>query len=141
MVKKPGRPRWSPTPEQRALVRSLAQYGTPVADICNLVGVAEKTLRKHCFQEIEESSTMVNAKVAEFLFRYIQGGPGDYNRLLAAQFWLSRRAGWREGGGAAGEAGAGGPTSRKEIVKAEADAAAVGRFAVPNPPKLVVDNG
>ena len=87
--------RFQPTPEQRKIVRAMAGYGIPQADICLvLAGIDLKTLRKHFRTELDTGGTLATAKVAENLYR-MATGPGR-EAVTAAIFWLKTRARWQE---------------------------------------------
>jgi DNA-binding NarL/FixJ family response regulator len=47
-----GRPRWTPTPEQRAEVVRMVAAGVGVGRIAQAVGVSTPTLRLHCAAEL-----------------------------------------------------------------------------------------
>jgi len=100
-----GRPAWKPSDQDRRQVREMASYGIPIARIASVMGVIEKTLNKHCPQELEDGATHANCKVAGFLFASIMGSPDrttaplitdDRARVTAAIFWMKTRGGWRE---------------------------------------------
>jgi hypothetical protein len=82
-----------PTPEQRRLVKSLAAYGMPQAQIAVMIDVrSDKTLRKHFRSELDLGAAEANSAVAQSLFRQAT----VEKRTVAAIFWLKCRAGWRE---------------------------------------------
>ncbi|MFZ5544019.1 MAG: hypothetical protein ACOZJZ_10710 [Pseudomonadota bacterium] len=97
MKRRPGRPRFVPTAEQRALVRRLAAIGTPHESICFVVRGAEgkrisvKTLTKYFRHELVVGRIEANAAMAAALFRAAMEGS-----LPAMIFWLKTRAGWSE---------------------------------------------
>ena len=91
---KGGRPAFEPTDAQRRQVKAMAAYGVPEFDIAKVIGIAEKTLRKHFWQELETGHIEANAKVAESLFQKAMGN--GQGAVTAAIFWLKCRAGWRE---------------------------------------------
>jgi hypothetical protein len=87
------RPRFSPTREQRNLVKSLAAYGASQDSIAALVGLrSPKTLRRHFRGELDRGAVEANSQVAQSLFKMATSG----NSPAAAMFWLKCRAGWRE---------------------------------------------
>jgi hypothetical protein len=92
-----GRPSWEPTAAERGQVRAMAGYGIPEAEIALVLGVAPKTLRKHCRDELDTGTPRANAKVGEFLFTRASGhGPDERANVTAAIFWLKTRGGWKE---------------------------------------------
>jgi len=87
------RPRFSPTEEQRKLVKSLAAMGIPQEQIGQMIGChSPKTLRKHFRKELDEGTAEANYKVARVLFEMAISGENP----AATMFWLKCRAGWRE---------------------------------------------
>lgn len=89
--RKPGRPPFEPTAEQRELVKQLAGLGTRHEDIARLIKIDEGTMRKHFGDELEAGRAEANAKVAHSLFKAALAGVP-----AAMIFWLKTRAGWRE---------------------------------------------
>lgn len=86
------RPRFTPTPDQRRLVKSLAAFGTPQEQIARRLGVrSQKTLRKYFRQELDNGSLEANAKVAQTLYEMATSG----QHPTATVFWLRTRASWR----------------------------------------------
>jgi hypothetical protein len=115
MSKKPGKPPFTPTDEQRNIVELHAAFGTPQPDICALIKnpatgrpIDLKTLRLRFREELDQGEVRANAKVAQSLFRMAVGANATFdakgNQLRdeqkpdkgAAIFWLKSRAGWRE---------------------------------------------
>ena len=87
------RPRFSPTPEQRRMVRSMAAYGIRHDEIAACLGIrSAKTLRRHFREELDRALVEANAKVARTLFEMATGGKS----VAATIFWLKSRAGWRD---------------------------------------------
>ena len=87
------RPRFTPTPEQRRLVKSLAAYGTPQELIARRLGIrSPKTLRKHFRQELDDGILEANAKVAQTMYEMATSG----EHPTATMFWLRTRNGWRD---------------------------------------------
>ncbi len=80
------------TAEQRRTVRAMAAFGIPQMEIANVVGISDRTLRKHFREELDKAATEANAKVAEVCFRMATSGTVP----AATFFWLKTRAGWRE---------------------------------------------
>jgi hypothetical protein len=87
------RPRFTPTDEQRRMVKTLAAIGTKQSEIAPVVGVrSEKTLRKYFRRELDRGELEANGKVAQTLFHMATSG----KNVAATVFWLKCRAGWRE---------------------------------------------
>src|SRR5690348_1033887 len=79
------RPRFKPTEEQRALVKSLASIGLPQEEICTIVRLrSAKTLRK-CFpRELAQGLAEATAIVAQTA--YDMAISGEYPAMTF--FWL-----------------------------------------------------
>jgi hypothetical protein len=95
MAKSGGRPSWQPTVKDRETVRTLAGYGVAQDKIAQVLHIAEKTLRRHCGDELATGATEANAEVAKSMYRMAIRGPYSV-RFQAAKFWLAARAGWRD---------------------------------------------
>jgi len=96
-VKSVGRPRWSPTKDDRKKVEMMASIGIPQAKIAAVMRISEKTLRARCRLELVTAGIVADTQVARFLFdqatgRYGKGGPA----VAAAIFWAKTRMGWKE---------------------------------------------
>jgi hypothetical protein len=89
---KGGRPSFKPTDEQRKTVRAMIAYGVPQADVCEVIGVTDKTLRKHFDRELRTAATEANAKVAQALYKQAV----DQGNTTAQIFWLKTKAGWKD---------------------------------------------
>lgn len=88
---KGARPSHKPTPEQRQLVQLHATVGTPQSIIADIIGIDDKTLRKHYREELDQATAKANAAIGGALFNKAKNGD------TAAQiFWLKTRAGFRE---------------------------------------------
>jgi hypothetical protein len=80
-----------PTPEQRQLVQLHATVGTTQAVIADILGIDDKTLRKHYREELNQSLAKANATIGGALFNKAKGGD-----TAAMIFWMKTQAGWRE---------------------------------------------
>nr|WP_315858385.1 MULTISPECIES: helix-turn-helix domain-containing protein [Rhizobium] len=92
--KHPGRPPHHPADMQRRLVQILASQGIPQAEICRVLGVSEKTLRKHYRSELDIGAAELECALTYHLLR-IAGGR-DAVALKAIRFTLRSRFGWSE---------------------------------------------
>jgi len=81
----------TPTEETREAVRSHTRSGTRQEEICSLLGITDKTLRKHYKEELAASLAEANNIVAGKLFE--KASNGDNACMF---FWLKTRAGYRE---------------------------------------------
>ena len=80
-----------PTDAQRHLVALHATVGTTQATIADILGIDDKTLRKHYREELDQSMAKANAQIGGVLFNKAKAGD-----TAAAIFWMKTRAGWRE---------------------------------------------
>ncbi len=87
----PAKP-FTPTDEQRRLVKAMAGYGVPHDDIALVVKCSPPTLRKRFRHELDVATIEANARVAQTLYQQATT-PGN---IAATIFWLKARAGWRE---------------------------------------------
>ena len=87
-----GRKPFTPTDEQRRMVRAMAGYGVPHDDIALVTQCSPPTLRKRFRHELDIATIEANARVAQILYQQATT-PGN---LGATIFWLKARAGWRE---------------------------------------------
>lgn len=87
------RPRHEPTDDQRKMVKAMAGYGIPQDDICTILGVTGKTLRKYYRAELDTGEINANAQVVGALFKAATGG-----NVTAAIFWTKARMGWSDRG-------------------------------------------
>ena len=83
---------FTPTDEQRRMVRALSGYGVPHDDIALIVKCSPPTLRKRFREDLDLGSAEATAKVAQTLFQQATSG----TNTAAMIFWLKARAGWRE---------------------------------------------
>lgn len=89
-----GRKPHAPDDKTRKMVKAMMGFGIQQSEIAKIVGVTDKTLRKHYREEIETGIATANAKVAENLFRHATGD--SRGAVSAAIFWLKTRARWAE---------------------------------------------
>ena len=98
----PGRPPFEPTEAHRSHVETLAGFGLPHPQICQLIinpqtgkPISEKTLRLHFAAELETGVAKANSAVAQSLYKRATSAAG-HQAVTAAIFWLKCRAGWKE---------------------------------------------
>jgi len=80
-----------PTDAQRQTVQLHTTVGTIQPVIAQLLGIDEKTLRKHYRNELDLSRAKANATIGGALFNKAKGGD-----TAAMIFWMKTQAGWRE---------------------------------------------
>lgn len=87
------RPKFSPTDDQRRLVKSMAAIGIPHEDIALKIGVrSAKTLRKYFRDELDLGQIEANCKVGQTLFKLATSGECP----AATMFWHKTRMRFRE---------------------------------------------
>lgn len=87
------RPRFTPTEEQRRLVKSLSAYGVPQEQIARRIGIrSAKTLREHFREELDGGALEANTNVVQTLYKMAVSG----QHPMATLFWLKCRAGWKD---------------------------------------------
>lgn len=83
---------FTPTDEQRRLVKAMAGYGVPHDDIALVVKCSPPTLRSWFRHDLDVATIEANARVAQTLYQQATT-PGN---IAATILWLKARAGWRE---------------------------------------------
>jgi hypothetical protein len=89
-----GRPKYEPTPADRATVKNLAAVGVPHSEIARCIGthgISEPTLRKHFRRELDVSLNEVKALAMSGLVQGLKKGES-----WAVCFTLKCKGGWRE---------------------------------------------
>jgi hypothetical protein len=102
------RPKYKPTPADRATVQNLAALGACHEDIARCLGdhgIDDKTMRKHFREELDTSLIKVKALAMSKVVAGMNAG-----EAWAVCFFLKCRAGWREGHIIAGD-----PTAPLEV--------------------------
>ena len=82
---------FTPTDEQRGMVKAFAAYGVQQDEIAKYLEIDPKTLRKYFRRELDTGSIEATSKVAQSLYKAATSG-----NVGAAIFWMKARAGWRE---------------------------------------------
>ena len=83
-----------PNEKDRNQVTLMAGIGLTQDQIAKIIGVSDETLRKYYSSELETATSMMNAQVAQNLFRIATSkGAGA---VASAIFWMKTRGGWRE---------------------------------------------
>ena len=80
-----------PTDEQRRLVESTSGLGLPHEQIAILVGLDDKTLRKHYRHELDAGKAKANSQIAKTL--YSKALAGDTTSLI---WWTKSQMRWSE---------------------------------------------
>ena len=89
--KRQTKPPHAPTDATRQTVQLHTMVGTTQADIARVLGIDEKTLRKHYRDELDLAKAKANATIGGALFN--QAKSGDTSAMI---FWMKTQAGWRE---------------------------------------------
>ena len=80
-----------PTDESRRLVETSSGLGLPHEQIACLVGIDDKTLRKHYRAELDSGKAKANAQIAKTLFS--KATAGDTASLI---WWTKAQMRWSE---------------------------------------------
>lgn len=80
-----------PSDEQRRLVESTSGLGLPHEQIAALIGIDDKTLRKHYRKELDEGKAKASSQVAKTL--YNKALAGDTTALI---WWTKSQMKWSE---------------------------------------------
>ena len=80
-----------PTDETRRMVESTSGLGLPHESIAVLVGIDDKTLRKHYRSELDIGKAKANGQIAKTLFGKATGG--DTTALI---WWTKTQMRWAE---------------------------------------------
>ena len=80
-----------PTEEKRKLVETSSGFGLPHEQIATLVGIDDKTLRKHYRAELDMGKAKANGQIAKTLFSKAVGG--DTTSLI---WWTKTQMKWAE---------------------------------------------
>ena len=104
---KGGNPPHQPTEQTLRQAESMAGYGVPFHQIASLIGIDEKTLRKHYRKQLDEGKAKANSQVGLSLFQQAKAG-----NTAAAIWWTKSQMGWKD-------------TSRVEVTGADGGAVAM----------------
>ena len=85
-----------PTAESRLFVERMIANGMKREVIARVVGVDEKTLRKHYDHELSVGAEVANERVAATLYEKAIDPKGSMASVVAAIFWMKTRARWKE---------------------------------------------
>ena len=80
-----------PTEKTRAQVQQASGLGLPQEQICALIGISVKTLRKHYEVELGLGKALASAQIAKSLFNKAQGG--DTTAMI---WWTKAQMRWSE---------------------------------------------
>jgi len=84
--------RYVPTDKDREIVKAMAGYGVPPADISIVIGVSLPTLRLYYQHDLDTAAIRANSAVAQSLFHMATKG----QNVAAAIFWCKVRLRWHE---------------------------------------------
>lgn len=85
------RPRHIPTAENRKLAETVSGLGLPHEQIGALIGIDDKTLRKHYRHELDQGIAKANSNVVKSLYSKASGGD-----VTACIWWTKTRLGWKD---------------------------------------------
>ena len=80
-----------PTDATKAQVETASGLGLPHEQIASLIGISDKTLRKHYKEELAVGKAKASAQIAKSLFNKAQSG--DTTALI---WWTKAQMGWGE---------------------------------------------
>ena len=86
-----GRPSHKVTPENRKLAETVSGLGLPHEQIGSLLGIDDKTLRKHYRSELDQGIAKANSNVVKSLYSKAVGGD-----VTACIWWTKTRLGWKD---------------------------------------------
>lgn len=112
-----GRKSWSPSNEDKKMIELMCIAGVTHQQICEIMSVSLKTLKKQCSDILKHSKDKANSKVAGALFNNAMKG-----NVTAQIFWLKTRARWKE-------------TDPDDDKKAKPDQFVINVMPRPEPPK------
>jgi DNA-binding CsgD family transcriptional regulator len=133
--KNSGRPEFEPTDEEREKVRVLKAGAMSNEAIAEVIGISEPTLRKHFSSELDRATAKVRADLLMARYRSAMGGNVSAQNKMIEQVAAVDAQARRSPEKAEKPVKLG----KKEEQKNAAQAIS-GKFAPPEPPKLVVDN-
>lgn len=84
-----------PDEKTRKQVTMMTGIGLKQEDVARIMGVSIDVLRRYYQTEMENAQPVLNAQVANNLFR-IATSPEHKQAVTAAIFWLKTRAKWKE---------------------------------------------
>lgn len=90
-----GRPVYVPNEKDRNLVRVMLNYRDHET-IAGVLGIDDKTLRKHYREEIRTAKETANANVAASIYSKATAKDCTSASVQAAIFWARTRMGWKE---------------------------------------------
>jgi hypothetical protein len=92
-----GQPPHAPTAYQRERVKLLSSNGVRHEDIALVIGIDDKTLRKHYRTELDMGKAEANIEVLGYLFSAATD-PTSKSHSAAMIFWAKTQCGFRETG-------------------------------------------
>jgi hypothetical protein len=145
---KGGRPKWSPSIEERIAVEQMKFCGESEATIARSLKVDVDTLRKHCQVELADGFANNRRKVTKMLFEAADKGNVSAIKRLdemgkvagAAAAMKDRETGGGFAPAAAPEPKPEKPGKKQERLAAAQRVASAGKFQPPAAPRLVVSN-
>lgn len=104
-----GKPKYIPTPKDRTVVlNAKALLGLTQKDIASLLGIEEKTLRRHFRDVLDQAEAKVGIQVATAAYKQMIGAKAEFDangKQIAAEikpnpdmqkFYLARKWKWTE---------------------------------------------
>jgi hypothetical protein len=133
-----GRPPFRPTLEQRAVVEQMKFCGESENTIARALQIDVDTMRKHFPDELADGHATRRRQVIGMLFKQAEAGNTAATKKLEE---MGRVAGAAAAVEARGSAEMPSAKLGKKEERQQAAERVTGKFAPPDPPKLVVNNG
>lgn len=109
-----GNPPHEPTDANRETVKKMASFGNKHEEIALILGISEDTLTKYYAYELKMGGVELNNQIADKMAtRALSDDHKDAQR--AAEYWLSRRAGWKETSTHEHTGAGGGPIETRQL--------------------------
>jgi hypothetical protein len=86
------RPQYQPSDQDMRTVEVMTVGGFPQSEICTVLDIDEKTLRKHFRETLDKASIRADAKVTATMFQMATSG--EHPGMTA--FWMKVRRRWKE---------------------------------------------
>jgi hypothetical protein len=133
-TRKIGRPAYAPSPQDRETVEQMRFCGESESVIATVLTITIPTLRKHFREELDKGAANRRREVIGLLFETARKGNVSAQKKLEEMGRIAGAAASVK----AREPKA--PTLGKKEVQTLAAKAVSGKFAPPEPPKLVINN-
>jgi len=90
-IRKRGAPSLEVTDEQRAKIRRLSGFGTPIREIASIIEISPTSLYKHYREDLIRGKAEANMEVVNSLYEACIEG-----NVKAQIYWTKCRCGWKK---------------------------------------------